>query len=222
MSDLYDSGDEEVIDRTYSIMANMQVEQSIDELFDEKVPSASKEYAEVLANKIKNLKITPEEKIELVDGIRTGKAYQWSKLYGTKGKVVKLASIVNKQYKGAMELLPWFTAWKGRTKSGGHGGAASSEMFMILTGKNGAAPDKSDVLIDGVKIEVKSNHGGFGFEFTTKQYGGAAFRDEWTQAAENLYKSKGKAFHKKYWVDYRERPQNSENAPWDIKEQGCH
>ena len=207
MIQLYDMGNQEAIERASNMMADIEVERLVNQIFDEKAPNAAEASREKVMLEIKKLKIAGDEKVELAKGILSGDAYDIAGAVRKKG-VVKLQSIVDKKYKGAMELLPWFVKWDA-SPGAGNRGKASSELFFIIASKNGRTPTKGDAIVDGINVELKSyNSAKYNFEFTVsgKQHYGDVIRDAWAAEAEKMYKSKGKAFHKKYWVEYEKNP----------------
>ena len=111
MRKLHASGDEEMIDRAFGMMADVMVEREIAEIFDVKAPKAAPTEREKVALEIKKLKITPDEKIELVKGINSGEAFQIHKALRKTKRKIDLYSITG-PYKGAKELLPWFVKYK--------------------------------------------------------------------------------------------------------------
>jgi len=192
MGDLYDAGDEEAITRASQIVFSLQIEKEVAETFEEKCPTAAKGAREKLALEIQKLKISGPDKVKLAKGIRNGEAYDIEKLFASDG-VSDLSSIVNSSYVGAKELLKWFVDWNESPNSGR--GKASTEIFFILAGKNGRPPSKGDAIVNGVKIELKSNAGSYDYEFTVTggsgrggQANGEAPRDEWIDQARSLYR----------------------------------
>lgn len=199
MQALYDTGDDEAIERAASMMVDIRVEREIEKLFADKAPNASPQASEKLALEIKRLKIPPEAKPKLVEGIYNGEAYQIHKGLTKKGPV-KLQSLVNSAYPGAKELLPWFVRWDASVDKSKRG-IASSEIWMVLAGKNGKTPTKGDAVVDGKAVEVKSYKKGFNFEYTVsgQQHNGVPIRDNFVKQAEALFKQKN--LYRKYWVN---------------------
>lgn len=191
MEKLYDGGDPEVIERAFSIGADMQVEKIVDEMFDKKAPMSAKQNREKLGLEIKKLKIEPDAKVNLAQGIRDGTAYDVEKMISAKGAFA-LNKMVNKSFDGAEQLLKWFIAWDASPDSGKRG-KASTELFMILAGKNGKTPNKGDAIVNGIAVEIKSYQSSFSYEYTVngEQNNIARVRDPWIEDAKRLYQKKG-------------------------------
>ena len=187
MSKLYDMGNEEAIERAASMMADIQVEETIDRIFTKKAPSSSPQNKEKLALEIRKLKIDPDDKVNLIRGIEDGSAYDIESAINAKGKY-NLKSMVNKSYPGADKLLRWLVEWDASPDSGKRG-KASTELFFIIAGKNGRTPTKGDAIVNGTAVEIKSYKGSFNYEFTVngQQNNGKVPRDAWVAEARKLY-----------------------------------
>ena len=204
MSNLWKDGDEAVIDRTYNLMSEMQVEQMVAELFEKKAPSAQSSAPGQLVQWINQLSVPAEDKVELVKGMMDGSAFTLSKAIQKKG-LVDLET--HAKTPAAKALLRNLVAWKARPSSKALG-AAAAELFFIIAGKNGAVPAKGDAIVDGKNVEIKAYAKTYSWEFTVSggQNNGVPIRDAFAAAAEKLYKSKGTDFYKKYWTDYEKTP----------------
>ena len=201
MSKLYDMGNEEAIDRAASMMADIEVEETIDRIFSKKAPNSSPQNKEKLALEIRKLKISPDEKVNLIKGIEDGSAYDIESAIRAKGKY-DLKKMVNSSYPGADKLLRWLVEWDASPDSSKRG-KASTELFFIIAGKNGKTPTKGDAIVNGTAVEIKSYKGSFNYEFTVngKQHNGEVPRDDWVAEAKKLYSQKKLM---KYW--YRGTP----------------
>ena len=196
MGDLYDMGNEEAINRASSLSADIQVEETIERIFKIKAPRSAEQNKEKLALEIRKLKVAPQDKVKLIQGIESGEAYDIEAAVNAKG-TYKLSKMVNSSYPGAKELLRWFVEWDASPDSGNRG-KASTEMFFILAGKNGRTPDKGDAIVNGKAVEIKSYKGGYNYEFTVNGEQGNGFkpRDAWVAEAKKLYTQRK---INKYW-----------------------
>ena len=192
MSQLYDMGDQEAINRAATMMADIGVEREVERIFSEKAPKAASVSKDRLAIAIKKLKIDADDKVKLANGIYTGDAFDFSKVLNTSGKVVSMRSIVNSSYPGAADLLPQLVSWDDSPDSSKRG-KGKTELFMIIAGKNGRTPTKGDALVDGVAVEIKSYKGSLSYEYTVsgKQNNGVPLRDAWIDEAKALYRKRG-------------------------------
>jgi len=171
---LYDEGDDKVISRIADAAYDIRIEEIVEKIFKTKAPNAVAGAQDILSNKIKGLNISAFEKAELTQAILDGTAYDIIKL--TKKSRLQPTSVdscVNKSFKGASQILPWYVSWNASVS--GARGKAATEIFMITAGKNGAVPDKGDAIVDGVKIESKSYAATFGSEYSISGKQGSMF-----------------------------------------------
>ena len=196
MAQLYDMGNDEAIARASSISADIQVEETIDRIFDTKAPKSAKQNREKLALEIRKLKIPAQDKVKLAQGIEDGKAYDIEAAIAAKN-FYSLKKMVDKSYVGADKLLRWFVEWDASPDSGNRG-KASTELFFILASKNGSTPSKGDAVVNGTAVEIKSYKSSFSYEFTVNGQQGNGFgpRNDWISLAKKLYKQKKLM---KYW-----------------------
>ena len=157
MKSVYDSGDERLVRRITELGADIQIDEVCARIFKIKAPKADAGSDATLANKIKQLGITSQEKVELVYAIEAGTAYDIMGLAkSARSAPVDIKTCVNSKIAGATELLPWYSEWKAKPDSSARG-SASNEIWMITAGKDGKTPAKGDVQLGTKFIESKSS-----------------------------------------------------------------
>ena len=187
MTQLYDIGNDEAIERATSISADIQVEETIDRIFKVKAPRSAEQNKEKLALEIRKLKIPSPDKVRLIQGIEDGTAYDIEAALASRS-FYSLKKMVNKSYVGADKLLRWLVEWDASPDSGNRG-KASTELFYIIASKNGRTPTKGDAIVNGEAVEIKSYKTSYSYEFTVNGQQGNGFkpRDKWIASAKQLY-----------------------------------
>lgn len=193
MTNVYDSGDERLVRKISELGIDIQIDEVCARVFKTKAPKADNGADQVLARKIKELGVSPPDKLALAYAIEDGSAYDIVGLVKGSNKGSKdINSCVNSSIKGASELLPWYSEWKAKPDASARG-SASNEIWMITAGKNGKTPPKGDVIVDDVVIESKSSaKAEFGGEFSIsgKQGSFAEHANLFKSGLSALFKSK--------------------------------
>ena len=157
MKSVYDSGDERLVRRITELGADIQIDEVCARIFKNKAPKADAGSDATLARKIKELGVTPAEKVALAYAIEDGTAYDIIGLAkSARSAAADIKSCVNSSVPGAADLLAWYSEWKAKPDSSARG-SASNEIWMITAGKNGKTPLLRDVQIGSSCLVSRSS-----------------------------------------------------------------
>lgn len=165
-----DVDDNKILNNILSTIFEPRLRLKVDELFDERQIKKDKDsHVEVMVRKILTMKGSEQEKLELVDEMLRGEAYD---VPGLVTSATSRPTYVWNHIKSktallrggrSAEFLPWLATWAPQYDNVNVG---RGEALMVLNDAGATKPEAGDVqLSNGMKVEVKGTRKGSGANF---------------------------------------------------------